>query len=314
MNLMNPTSNSSTSLLAALLVGMAAISVSPILVRYSGAPVSVQGLYRMLFTFLLMLPFGWRQLPAIQKLTLRDWALLISAGFFLALHFLLWMASLSYTSVASSTIMLTLEPVFVAALAFFLLRDRLGKAAWIGMTVSIGGAVLVSSGDFGLSREALFGDALSLLGTAAVAVNIILTKQLLRRMPSYVYSLIVFGFTAMFFALYNVSLGIPMTGYPSREWMIFLLLAIIPTVFGHMIFNWLLQYLRPTTVSMSVLAEPVGASLLAMALFGEALNAFQLAGGAAMIAGFILYLRSENKVKPKENPQLQPSVSPAESA
>ncbi|SDT49917.1 Permease of the drug/metabolite transporter (DMT) superfamily [Paenibacillaceae bacterium GAS479] len=301
---MNSTSLSKTSLVVPLLVSMIAISFAPILVRYSDAPVSVQGQYRMLFTFLLMLPFGWRQLPAIRKLSLKDWALLAGAGFFLALHFLLWMASLSYTSIASSTIMLTLEPVFVAILAYFFLRDKLGKAALIGMTVSIGGAILISSGDFGLSRTAFFGDSLSLLGTAAIAFNIILAKRLLTRMPSYVYSLIVFGFTALFFTGYNIAVGYSMTDYPSTEWGIFLLLAIVPTVFGHMVFNWLLQYLRATTVSMTVLAEPVGASLLALLLFGEAISSFQLFGGGLMIAGFILYLRAESRDEQEHDSQL----------
>ncbi|QJC52140.1 DMT family transporter [Paenibacillus albicereus] len=285
-------------LVVPLLVGMAAISFAPILVRYSDAPVSVQGQYRMLLTFLLLLPFAWKQLPAIRRLTLRDWALLAGAGFFLALHFLLWMASLSYTSIASSTIMLTLEPAFVAALAFFFLRDRLGKLAIVGMAISIGGAVLVSSGDFGLSRTAFFGDALSLLSTVAIAFNMILAKRLLERMPAFVYSLVVFGVTTVLFAGYNGALGYSMTDYPPREWMIFLLLAVIPTVFGHLLFNWLLQHLRATTVSMTVLAEPIGASLLALMLFGETFGALQLIGGAVMMGGFAVYLRGERSAEP----------------
>ncbi|PLT46015.1 Permease of the drug/metabolite transporter (DMT) superfamily [Paenibacillus pasadenensis] len=302
-----------------MLVGMAAISFAPILVRFSEAPVSVQGQYRMLLTFLLMLPFAWKQLPAIRRLTVRDWALLAGAGFFLALHFLLWMASLSYTSIASSTIMLTLEPAFVAALAFFFLRDRLGKLAVAGMAVSIGGAVLVSSGDFGLSREAFFGDALSLLSTVAIAFNMILAKRLLERMPSFVYSLIVFGVTTVLFAGYNGAMGYSMTAYPPREWVLFLLLAVIPTVFGHLLFNWLLQHLRATTVSMTVLAEPIGASLLALLLFGETLSAGQLIGGAVMMAGFVIYLRGESSgplpaAAPKEAAGTEPHADDSAAA
>ena len=238
---MNSTAKTSWSLLLPLVVGMIAISFAPILVRYSNAPASVQGMYRMLFTFLLMLPFAWRQRQAIRSISRGDWLRLGAAGLFLALHFLLWMESLSYTSIASSTIMLTLEPVFVAIGAYLVFKDKLKPVALIGIAASIAGAVLVSSGDFGLSESAFFGDTLSFLGTIAIAVNMIIAKQLMARVPSYVYSLLVFGITTVFFAIYNTAAGVQMTGYAPREWGLFLLLAIIPTVFGHMIFNWLLD-------------------------------------------------------------------------
>jgi drug/metabolite transporter (DMT)-like permease len=283
-----------------LLIGMLAISFAPILVRYSDAPVSVQGLYRMLFTVILVLPFGGKQLRTLGSISWKDWVLLGCAGFFLALHFLLWMASLDYTSIASSTIILSLEPVFVMVGAFFLFKDRPGRVALIGMGVAFIGVCFVGSGDMGVSRTAFFGDLLSFLGTVAVAVNMLLAKQILTRVSSYLYSLIVFVVCVLCFLLYNVFMGIRMTGYPAKEWLVFLLLAVVPTVFGHMIFNWLLKYVPPTTISMSVLAEPVGASILGMLLFAEMINRFQLFGGALVIVGLLLYL------KPDRHAELQP--------
>lgn len=284
---------------------MVAISFAPILVRASDAPVSVQGMYRLLFTFLLMLPFGTGQLRALHTIKRRDWLLLIAAGFFLALHFLLWMASLSYTSIASSTILLALEPVFVMVGALLWFKDRPRKAAVVGMLVALVGAVSIGSGDIGLSARAFYGDMLSLLGALAVAVNMLIAKQIMKRVSSYLYSLIAFGVTAGCFAVYNVARGIPMTGYPLREWGLFALLAIVPTVFGHMIFNWLLKYVKPTTISMTVLAEPVGASLLGMLIFREMITGFQLLGALFIIAGLVLYMRAEKKATTEEASQAQ---------
>ncbi|RAP78330.1 DMT family transporter [Paenibacillus montanisoli] len=278
-----------------LIVGMLAISFAPILVRYSDAPVSVQGMYRMLFTFILMLPFGFKQLPAMKAISRKDWLLLIAAGFFLALHFLLWMASLDYTSIASSTIILALEPVFVMVGAFMIFKDIPRKLAVVGMIVALVGAMSIGSGDISLSQTAFYGDALSFFGALAVAVNMLIAKQILKRVSSYLYSFIVFGVTTACFAIYNAATGIPVLGYEQREWLVFLLLAIVPTVFGHMIFNWLLKYVKPTTISMSVLAEPVGASLLGILLFREMITGFQLIGGAFIIVGLVLYMRAENQ-------------------
>ncbi|TJY43926.1 DMT family transporter [Cohnella pontilimi] len=281
-----------------LLVGMIAISFAPILVRYSDAPVSVQGMYRMLFTVILVLPFGMKQqLRTLGAIKLKDWMLLGLAGFFLALHFLLWMASLDYTSIASSTIILALEPVFVMIGAFFIFKDRTSRTALIGMAVAFIGVCFVGSGDMGVSKSAFWGDWLSFFGTVAVAVNMLLAKEILKRVSSYQYSLIVFAVCVICFFLYNVFTGIPMTGYPAKEWLTFVLLAIVPTVFGHMIFNWLLKYVPPTTISMSVLAEPVGSSLLGMLLFREMIGGFQFAGGALVIIGLLLYLKSERNLE-----------------
>ncbi|MBB6672713.1 DMT family transporter [Cohnella nanjingensis] len=273
---------------------MIAISFSPILVRYSHAPVSVQGMWRMLFTLVVMLPFGRSQLGSVRRIARRDWLLLLAAGFFLALHFLLWMASLDYTSIASSTIILSLEPVFVMFGAYFVFKDRTNKWALLGMALALVGAVCVGSGDSGVSADAIRGDVLSLLGTLAVAVNMLIAKRILTRVSSYLYSMIVFAVTGLCFAAYNVALGYPMFGYAGREWLVFALLAIVPTVFGHMIFNWLLSYVKAATVSMTVLAEPVGASILGMLIFREMITGFQLIGGAAVILGLILYMRFEH--------------------
>ncbi|SEM88598.1 DMT family transporter [Paenibacillus sp. OV219] len=288
-----------------LLIGMLAISFAPILVRYSHAPVSVQGMYRMLFTFVLMLPFGSKQFGDVKHISRKDWLMLILAGIFLALHFLLWMASLTYTSIASSTILLALEPVFVLVGAYFLFRDKANKLAIIGIVIALVGAMGIGSGDIVLSSRAFFGDMLSFLGALAVSVNMLLAKQIMKRVSSYLYSCIVFGITTVCFFIYNVTMGISMTDYAQREWIVFLLLAIVPTVFGHLIFNWLLKYVKPTTISMSVLAEPVGASLLGMMLFSEMISGFQLISGAFIIIGLILYMRAE-KQKPVEQSAQQP--------
>ncbi|MBB6636123.1 DMT family transporter [Cohnella thailandensis] len=282
---------------------MVAISFAPILVRFSDAPVSVQGMYRMLFTILVMLPFGAKQAGAARRISGKDWLLLGLAGFFLALHFLLWMASLTYTSIASSTIILSLEPVLVMIGAYFAFKERSSRRALLGMLLAILGVVTVGSGDSGGSGDALLGDLLSFLGTLAIVANMLIAKRLMSRIPSYLYSLIAFAITFLCFALYNLATGTPMFDYPAREWLLFVLLAVVPTVLGHMIFNWLLQHVKATTISMTVLAEPVGASILGIFLFGEYLGAAQLAGGACVIVGLILYMRSEQNGAAQETPE-----------
>lgn len=278
-----------------MVIGIVAISFSSIFIKWSSAPASVQGMYRLLFTSLLMLPFARPYSGAVVALRKKDWLLLGLSGMMLALHFLLWMGSLKFTSVASSTMIMALEPVFIMLGAYVLYKEKSSASAMLGLAIAIFGVAFIGWGDIGLSSDNVKGDLLSIGGTAAVAAHMLLGQKLVARMPSYLYSLIVFLSASASFAVYNLLSGITFFGYPPKEWGIFLLLAIVPTVFGHILFNWLLQYASATTVSMSILGEPVGASLLAYLLLGEQLTGLQWAGGLLVMGGLAVYLYTGRK-------------------
>jgi drug/metabolite transporter (DMT)-like permease len=273
------------------IVGIIAISFSSIFVRWSDADVAVIAMYRLYLTNLIMLPLVWKYRAELFHLSRRQWRLLTASGIMLALHFLLWMASLRLTTVASSTVILTLEPVMVMLGSYWLFRTKANRMMLWGMGIALIGSVVIGSGDLSLSREALLGDVLSLLGAAAVAVHMLIGKQLRKDMSAFAYNFWVFALAATALAFYNIVRGNSFTGYSPKEWGIFLLLAIVPTLFGHYLFNWLLKHMSAAAVSMSVLGEPVIASLLAWALLKEALTGYQLAAGALILFGVWLFIR-----------------------
>lgn len=285
-----------------LIIGIIAISFSSIFVKWSDAPVSVQGMYRLLFTLFLMLPFTLKHISSLKSIALREWILLLLSGTFLALHFLFWMGSLKLTTVASSTILLSLQPVFVMAGAYFAFREKTSKPAIIGMLVAITGAVMIGWGDIGISKQHIQGDILSILGTIVVAVHMLIGQKLLKTIPAAIYSFSVFLSAVVVFAVYNTLLHIPMTGYSDKDWGIFLLLAIVPTVFGHVLFNWLLKYVTAATISMAILGEPVGATLLAYLLLNETLTFSQWTGGAIVLLGLYYFLKNTRKLKKDKPP------------
>jgi drug/metabolite transporter (DMT)-like permease len=285
-----------------LIIGIIAISFSSIFVKWSQAPVSVQGMYRLLITLILMLPFVLKHFTFLKRVSFKEGILLFLSGTFLALHFLFWMGSLKLTTVASSTILLSLQPVFVMIGAYLFFREKTSKPAIIGMVVAITGAVLIGWGDIGISIHHIQGDILSLLGTIVVAVHMLIGQKLIRSMPASLYSFAVFFIAVLVFAFYNWVLHIPMTGYSEKEWGIFLLLAIIPTVFGHVLFNWLLKQVTAATISMAILGEPVGASILAYFILDESLTITQLSGGAIVLLGLYFFLKSTRKQKSTKPP------------
>lgn len=272
-------------------IGIIAISFSSIFIRWSEAEVSVIAMYRMYLTNLLMLPLLWKYRGEIMRLGARQWGRLLFSGLMLGLHFLLWMGSLRLTTVASSTVILTLEPIIVMAGSFFLFGAKINKAMIIGVTLALIGSIAIGSGDFALAGKAVTGDLLSLLGTVAVAVHMLIGKQLLQTISAFVYNFLVFAVAGTAMAVYNVISGVPFTGYAPREWGIFLLLALVPTLFGHYLFNWLMKYLSASVVSMAVLGEPVFASLLAWLLLKESLTPLQLSAGVLILCGVWIFIR-----------------------
>ena len=241
------------------------------------------------FACLFLLPFVWKKRGDVNKLSRQDWLFLALAGVCLGLHFALWFGSLKLTTVASSTIILALQPLIALAGAYFLYKEKTTFATLFTIGLAIFGVVLIGWGDVGISKAALLGDLLSFLSVIAVVGYLLIGQQKVKGISHWVYSFIVFLFAGIALLGYNLVLGVPLTGYPSQEWGIFLLLAIFPTI-AHVIYNHLLNHINTTTISMSILGEPVGATLLAVLLLGETLVPMQLIGGTFILAGVFLYL------------------------
>ncbi|MBO2537775.1 DMT family transporter [Rummeliibacillus suwonensis] len=279
-----------------LLIGVVAISFSSILVKWSEAPASILGMYRLFFTIIILFPFlPWKQMKHIsKKLTLKDWTLLFISGIFLGLHFLFWMDSLKHTTVASSMILTTLEPVFVMIGAYFLFKEKTSPIGLLSVCLAITGSIIIASGDIGLSSTALYGDFLSILGTLAVAIHMLAGQNLCRKIPPSIYSTFVFLIGGTILLFYNLANNVSLVHYAKNDWIIFLLLAFIPNIFGHVLFNWLLKYVDATTISMSILGEPIGAIILAYLLLGEGITLLQTIGGVLAIFGVGIFLKTKS--------------------
>lgn len=114
-------------------------------------------------------------------------------------------------------------------------------------------------------------------------------QSIVKKVKHWIYSFGVFFFASIVLIIYNLFTGVSFGGYSTREWGIFLLLALVPTL-SHVINNWLLNFVNATTISMSILGEPVGASVLAFFLLGERLVSSQIAGGLLVLLGVFLFL------------------------
>ena len=290
--------NGSRSIGLPLTISIIAISFSAIFVKWSDAPASILSMYRMWLASILMLPIVWKKRSEFKHIVKKDWFFLFFSGFFLALHFVLWFGSLKLTTVASSTIILALQPIVSLVGGFFLFKERTSLSALMTMGIAIIGAMMIGWGDFGLSQDAIMGDLLSFFSVIAVVGYLLIGQSIVKKISHWLYSFCVFFAASIILTIYNVSTGVSLSGYPAKEWGIFLLLATVPTV-SHVINNWLLKYVNATTISMSILGEPVGATILAVILLNERLVNWQIAGGLLVLLGVFFFLSQQQKPIPE---------------
>lgn len=151
------------------------------------------------------------------------------------------------------------------------------------------GSIIIAWGDIGISREALIGDGLSLVGTILVSAYMLAGQKVSHKINANLYSVIVFFIGGSVMLVYNLLNHYALIEYDSSDWMYFLLLAVIPTIFGQYIFNLLLKSMGATTVSVGIIGEPVLAIILAYLFLGEIISAFQFIGGIMTLFGMGMY-------------------------
>ncbi len=287
---------------ALLIIGVISVSTSAILVKVSTAPSGVIAFYRLFFSVLFMLPiFLLKYVPELRLITRRDWLFSIIAGVFLAFHFILWFESLNYTSVASSTVLVTLQPLFAFIGTYIFFKEKFSwKAILSGMTAIIG-SVIISWGDFQISGSALYGDILALIACALITANFMFGQTVRQRLSLITYTFILYSISTITLFFYVLIKQEPLIPYGTSDWIYFILLALVPTLLGHTLFNWSLKYLSTSTISMAILFEPVGAAVLAYFLLQEAITWTQALGGTIVIAGVSLFLLDERRIRMKNN-------------
>ena len=276
-----------------LMLGVLGISISAILVRWSQAPSVVTAAYRLGWTVLLLLPAVLTKFRReLLRVRPRDLWLCALSGLCLALHFLTWFESLKWTGVAISTVLVSTEVIFTALGFALFLKGKIPPMGVAAILLAFGGsAVLALAGDGEGSQ--LYGNLLALAAAVFVAMYTLIGRIQRGYLSTTAYTFLTY--LACFLALVLMALcsGTPLVGYPPREWLIGLGLAVLCTLMGHSLFSWCLKYLSPAYVSAVKLCEPVFSGALAVPLFGEIPGPMQLLGAAVILGSVLLYTKAE---------------------
>ena len=282
----------------AIVVGVISVSLSAIFVKLSSAESAVIAFYRMLFSVLIMSPvFLLKYKSELKLLQKRDWIFSIVAGVFLAFHFILWFESLNYTSVASSTVLVTLQPIFAFIGTYVFFKERVAFQSIVAVIVAISGSLLISWGDFRVSGAALYGDILALIACAFITGYLLFGQDVRKRLSLMTYTMVVYSVSTITLFFYVLFTGQSFGPYETVDWFWFLMLAIVPNLLGHTLFNWSLKWVSTNAISIAILLEPIGATILAFFIFSESLILSQVIGGIIVILGIALFMLDIKKAK-----------------
>ncbi|MGE5391511.1 MAG: DMT family transporter [Deltaproteobacteria bacterium] len=270
------------------------MSTSSIMIKFSAAPALIIALYRLFFTSVLATGIRGRRLPgSISVISRRSLFYIIGSGIFLALHLGFWITSLNYTSVSSSVLFTNLQVIFVLCFSILILKEKPTNMAIVGIIVAIAGSVLIGQGDLKFGR--LLGDMLSLASGLFVAIYYLIGRKARTEVDTMTYTVITTAVAALGILIACWFSGLHLSGYRSLDWLLFLLMALGPGLGGHGILNWALKYVKAPLVSVSILGESVGASILAWIIFGENLLWYQIIGGILILTGIYIAAANEGK-------------------
>jgi len=287
-----------TLVLALALIG---ISYAGPLVRLSHAHPLAIAIWRLGFSLIIIaialaITGSWRQW---QRLDRSRTLVALGAGAMLALHFWTWNSSIGFTTVAASVVLVNTQPAMVALLSAGWLREPPTRRQWLGIGIAMAGAFVVALPDMAsaanaTTERALFGDMLALAGAAAAACYFVAGRKLRATLDIWPYVALVYGTCFVVLIGLAAIVQAPVLRQPPRELAIFSALAVGPMLLGHTGLNWALKYLPAYVVNLTLLGEPVGATLLAAVLPGirEVPGLATLVGGALILVGIYVTARA----------------------
>ena len=294
---MAPSDRPSVPPIVGIIIGIAAVSSASIFIRFAQreAPSLVIAAARLTLASLILVPLALtRYRHEYRRLTRRDAWLAVFSGIFLALHFATWISSLEYTTVASSTVLVSTSPLFVAIASWLFLREKIGPAVIAGLGVALAGSAVIGLSDrSGAMRNALLGDVLAFAGAITVAGYLLIGRRLRAKLSLIPYIAAVYGTAAVVMLAMVLVTRERAVGYSPTTYLWFLLLALVPQLLGHSAFNWALAHLPATFVAVATLGEPIGSTILAYIILGEMPTLIKIVGAVLILVGIVVTSKTE---------------------
>lgn len=251
-----------------LFIGLLATSFPAIFVRFTEAsPLSIS-FYRNFLASLFMFPFALKHLlrSRVYKALFQD---VLLASFFLALHFYSWNTSLKFTSVASSLFIVATQPVWSAIFGFLILKEKVSLRGVIAILLALSGIFFITILDFNKKGDNIYGDLLALIAAIFASLYLITGRRVRHKIPLALWLFFLYFFSSMILLIISILIKEELKGFPLKTYIMFFLMALIPSFIGHSILNYAVRFIEAYKVQLGLLLEPFISTYLAFIFFEE---------------------------------------------
>jgi drug/metabolite transporter (DMT)-like permease len=276
----------------ALAIGICALSLSAMFVRWAEAPGPIVGFYRLLISTIFLTPLFIRQQKKLEPVDKKYLVFPILAGIFTAFDFAFWNSSLKFTTAANATLLGNTAPLWVALFALFIFREKLRGIFWLGLAIALTGAALVMGSDFLRHPTLGLGDLMASTAAIFYASYQLITQRGRKHIDPLRYMWLVGLSATIGMFIINIVLGNSFTGYPAQTWVIFFITAIVSQMIGYLAITYALGHLPASVVSPTLIGQPILTTFLAIPMLGEIPNTTQWVGGAIALAGIYIVNQS----------------------
>lgn len=287
-----------------LACGVFFASISSILIRLvqnNEVPSLVIAALRLTFATIILIPLALtRRRDELSKIDRTILIPAILSGIFLAIHFATWITAINYTTVATSNVLVSTSPIWVALASPFFLNEKVPRTVQIGILIALVGAIIVSITDFlnptaqVANPQPLLGSGLALIGAVTAAAYFLLGRKLRTTLSLLSYITLVYGAAAITLLIFAAVAGHNLFIWKPLDYAIILGMTLGPQLLGHSSFNYAVGYLPAAIVSVTLIAEPIGASILALIIFSEIPTLFTILGGMLILAGILIASRTNS--------------------
>ena len=285
----------------ALTIGISALSLSAMFVRWAEAPGPITGFYRLLISTIFLTPLFIRQQKQLEPLDKKYLIFPLWAGIFTAFDFALWNSSLKFTTAANATLLGNTSPLWVALFALIIFREKFRRVFWVGLIIALTGAAFVMGSDFLRHPTLGIGDLMASSAAIFYAFYQLTTQRGRIHIDPFRYTWLVGVSATIAIFFLNLILGNSFTGYSTQTWIIFFVTAVVSQMVGYLAITYSLGHLPASVVSPTLIGQPILTTILAIPMLGEIPNATQWIGGAVALAGIYIVNQSHLQTQ-KETP------------
>lgn len=281
--------------LARLGIAVIFISLSGPMIAATAAPALAIAFWRCLIgSGLTGLWVGVRQRTQLASLNRREIRLTVIAGVFLGLHFATWIPSLTMTTIAASTALVATQPIWAA----FIARAtgvRIERRVWVGITVAFSGVIVLTGVDLSVDPQHLIGDALALVGAIFSAAYVSVAERVRQSVDTSTMTFVLYAVSAVTILPLVFVFGEALVGFDAQAWLLIIAVTLGAQLLGHSMMNRVLSSTSATVVSLAILFEMPGATIVAAIWLGQVPPLALLPAAALILIGLAIVIRAADR-------------------